>query len=688
MKLKILVVIVFVSGLLQSGVLSPAMAQTECQSVLVTNEKLKQRFNKNMPGYEVILDDTFDDNSYKWPVGWIKGKKGKARAEVKNGVYRIKFSGAVSPQLHVSRPAELSKKGKEYFIEACFRFNEEKIKASKTANKDIRFGLIWHAKLNGVNEADRSSRKDKHLNDSYSYFSTLRDGKVSARGNKPGAGALKDFADNIHPNGAWNGIAVITRNHAEKTHDAGGLNGSPNHHVSSLVKYRADRIGFEFYSNTQAEIEITRLTITAIDRPKPKPPALRDKADIYRELKSKADPGPFLNIKGAVLDVKTNLCWSDTSYMTEHKYPPTKFSSIQNWADSFNKKFVGGLTGWRIPRVDEYPSLYSEEKYARGFKPIPGYIEHGPLGYPFGIHGRAPLALSTDREGRYVRVFDFKKGNKSAVDWPKDHFWERLVDSLLVTCGPLDLFYLLKDPGHKGTILSREQAQIMERVTAAQRAGLTDAAGMLLETLISQSGPSLFRLGFTRQIADQDLALSLAGKVLLAAKSTHGNTARFWYEAAHLAVLANQPALVLKAAKQLRQVPPVPEFKEEILDHAAVFEAIAYMLLEQTEKAYTSLLMRFELKKNIIIPSYVNGPGSVLLKDKKRLATVLGIDEKLLVGKYNVPTPQDFYNMETGQLVRVVVTAPRVEKPSTAAPSQSGAGHNIRQSGDGATVLD
>ncbi|MCD4718940.1 MAG: DUF1566 domain-containing protein [Desulfobacula sp.] len=265
--------------------------------------------------------------------------------------------------------------------------------------------------------------------------------------------------------------------------------------------------------------------------------------------------------------------------------------------------------------------------------------------------------------------------------------FKKYTNGRAVRNGPLDLALLLnRSDSQKQDQLSEQQEKIFERVSVAYKTGLEDSGELLFDALLNQAADTLFANNYTRVIAEKNLPLKLAGKLLLAVYDKEKNNPVFWYEYAHLAGLANQSALVLQGARQLTKISYNGDFKEELQDQAAVFEALGYMLLGQDDKAYAALLMRFDLKDNLFIPSYLNRFATPLLKDKSKLAKLIGFDEQFLSGTYAVPEPQSFYNIETRQLVEPVKNTPDIvkETPGTEPLVKT----KIKTKTPGATVLD
>lgn len=249
--------------------------------------------------------------------------------------------------------------------------------------------------------------------------------------------------------------------------------------------------------------------------------------------------------------------------------------------------------------------------------------------------------------------------------------------------GPLELGVLLSDNASAAPV-PEAQSQLFDRIIAAYAADLPEQGEMLFDSLLTIDPALLYQNNYVEKIVEEKLPLKLAGKLLLAVKDAEKSNPDFWYEYARVAGLANQPALVLQGAEQLKSTATDAEFKDEILDGTAIFKALGFTLLGKDKEALGALIMQPSLRNSLITYATINNAAPALLKDKARLATVLGIDQKCLVGKYAVPKQQAFYNLETGQLVEPIAAAPKLEAKE---PQEKPSSKTLPQTPK-ATVLD
>ncbi|MCG8550587.1 MAG: DUF1566 domain-containing protein [Desulfobacterales bacterium] len=407
------------------------------------------------------------------------------------------------------------------------------------------------------------------------------------------------------------------------------------------------------------------------------------------------------------IDITTNLMWKRQGFVNETnrqefetrawKYDTRPRKEVLAWVAGLNNRKAHGVIGWRLPTRKEYPAIWDRKNCKRLVITGGASDLHIKYCYRKEINGKGQYALASDEDNTMFVIMDWQRkrgggklmGNRVTGDAFLRYFEEHpLGEGIAVREGPLDLYRLLKTVYDKNQPvpprLSDRQKMIFDRAVTAYKNGLDDTGDMLFETLVDQCAVSLHHYNYHRMIVEKKLPLKMAGQILAVVRSKQGDTPLIWFEAAHMAGLANQPALVFKAAKKMASLTPPPELKEVYLDQISLFDALAYMQMDQKEKAYSTLLLRFELNKNLLLPYYLNTHATPLLKDKKKLSEVTMIPEPYLTGDYKVLPAQDFYNVETGEILKAARVPPEME--SGTVPLSTG--HKTGQSNGGATVLD
>ncbi|MCG8550584.1 MAG: hypothetical protein MI799_09310 [Desulfobacterales bacterium] len=247
---------------------------------------------------------------------------------------------------------------------------------------------------------------------------------------------------------------------------------------------------------------------------------------------------------------------------------------------------------------------------------------------------------------------------------------------------PKDLYIVLLG-NTQAPDLTDKQNLILKKVIQANNAGLKKPSQMLFETLVSQAAENMFQHRYTRRIIGENLPIEFAGQVLMAIRENHQNDPAFFIEYSHLAGQAGQPALVLQGVAGLRRTAAGHAHETSLLHHATIFEAMAMMMMEKEEDAYTALFMQFDLKNDTYAMHYINRFAGILKKDKKKLAGSLG-GTNTIQGSYKALVEQPFYNLETGQRVNPAASRIDTLKKAKNKPTHTG----VSQPKTGVTVLD
>jgi hypothetical protein len=662
----------------------------ECASLLDLSDELRNQFSGDSPYHHVTFKDYFEDNRHQWPVGakdfkykknnrvktltdTIKIKKNRLVIDKERERWVILTGGLLRNLKHYTYYiGSTEKKGykgyaldsrNDFLIETCFKINK--------MDKKDGFGLSWGSRDDGEK--------------GHSFLINVFSGEyayVLDKDRTPKTKTTWKKSTAIRKNKQYNTLSVLKSDNHYELYINGQL-------VSEKVYWNRIglSLGFRWWYGDPSKVEISHLTV--LEAPKLKLPSLSDEK-VRSIVKKRSGDDILIPIENAVLDLRTNLIWFNQGAMS-NGYSGKTFGTSKNtaklWIERINFEGVSGFSNWSIPSLTEYKTIFKKNagpsiKYWHN-----DFKQSFILGYMPPIRGLRHLAWTLETENNQNILFDFNDGKKSVFAKDDEESISRISDVLAVRQGPFDLAAALEKKKSQTAIqLSDQQQKIFERVMAAYKTGLEDSGALLFDALLNQASDELFANNYTRVIVNKGLPLKLAGKLLLAVHDKEKNNPVFWYEYAHLAGLANQPALVLQGAKQLMKIGYTGEFKQEVQDQAAVFEALGYMLLGQEDKAYGSLLMRLDLKDNLFVPSYLNQFAIPLLKDKSKLATLIGFDEQMLSGTYAVPKPQAFYNIETGKLIEPVEASPEMIK-TDAQPIQEEK-TPIETKTIGATVLD
>ncbi len=662
---------------------------------------IKAHFTGDGPGYAVLLDENFKDNSKKWATG-RHGQKGReSNFKISKGVYHMQTQVAIRPTIDLEIDDDT-----DFFIEACLRYKKRPTPSFKGWWDSV--GIQW----DGMGYSDAY---DRYLSLAIDTESGIYQYGIKKTYKDPPKGDWKESTA-INRGDAWNTLSVVKQ--GEWMHLF--INGVQ---VETILRrnfywrlqkgnsgpyksHKGSRLGFVLGPELEARAKYIKVLQAPLSKPDPK-----NQHQTYSMFKDAEKTGRFVCKDGACLDLGTNLLWKQTglrldwwnSMSTVHR-PMGSIDPVYDWITLVNNYRSAGFNDWRLATLGEYKTIFKSNS---GIKrtDYKGRLLY-TLGYLPPIKGKGIYAWVSD--GTKNTVMNFRNSRVHQFDRLKRKQWFNEEDAVLVRNGPLDLFQLLlpqkkekKISSAQQDILSRfvksekdipsltpQQVEIFERVEAAYRAGVEESGRLLFDTLVAQAPQSLFYHGYTRKIVEKNLPLKLAGKILMSVREEEKDNPLFWFEYGHLAMLANQPALIFQAAKKLLNVPIPVELKEDILNQTAVFEAAGHMLLDNPQKAYGTLLMRFELKKSLLVPYYLISTSNILLKDIKKLATLTGIDPELLTsGSYKERAPQPFYNMETGNLVEPYNTTSNILKqPENPASNKKMNKENTKTSG--AVILD
>ena len=150
-------------------------------------------------------------------------------------------------------------------------------------------------------------------------------------------------------------------------------------------------------------------------------------------------------------------------------------------------------------------------------------------------------------------------------------------------------------------------------------------------------------------------------------------TLLFWIEYANSANLAGQPGLAVAAAEKAESLTEKmvknKKIRKQLLDAAAIMKACAMIRMGADEDAYSIILERKRfVKGDWAAINYINRWATPLLKDKKKLSFVTGVDMSEWTGKYALPKSQPFYSLKTGEIVESSKTAvPDLKKGTVSA---------------------
>ena len=615
-------------------------ANDKCISVLDVNEEIKAHFMGDSPDHKLLLDEQFEDNRNEWPdqaIRTYKGKKFKSTFKIKRGRY---FIDSNKSKWELSLPVVIGS-GSDYLVESCFKVDK----------KASFFGVVW----GGDGKLATSLKR-------YQRFVISREGYNFSQDWFSSKSSDEWKASKLLKSGDYNTFSIVRKNFLMEVF----INGQKVEEQPFRFFY-GDRVGFEVgWGDVEAEVE------SMVVRKAPPDLPVKSAADLYGALKD-GDRHEFLvSSDGLVYDLRTGLLWLQDEheafrrkYVIRSGWDSYDYQDVLDWLTWLNTNYWQGVTGWRLPSIAEYRSVYRK---GSGIKTWPSSrlgqnLPKVHLGYLPPFNGRYDMVWSNEESGNKVWCFDFWLGGTDSQGiTPKN----RQRGALAVQSLHFDLKSLLGNPEDNAQPLTDADRALWQKVVKAFHANLPGPGSILFDNMLSRNAAGLYSNNIIDSIVAEKLPLELAGKLLLAISEKEKENPVFWYEYGRLSILANQPALTLLAAQRLEgTASSQPEFAEEISDYAALFRASANLLLDKEDDAYAALLMRSNWEKNLFVTNFISNEGSVLLKDKARLATMLGLEESWLTGGYKPHPPQAFYNIETGQLIEPVVKAPVIEKATT-----------------------
>jgi hypothetical protein len=67
------------------------------------------------------------------------------------------------------------------------------------------------------------------------------------------------------------------------------------------------------------------------------------------------------------LDTKTNLMWMTKDSRNIEGRAPNDWDEAMAWAEKMNRQHYGGYSDWRVPKTEEYRTIYAAEKTKRSY---------------------------------------------------------------------------------------------------------------------------------------------------------------------------------------------------------------------------------------------------------------------------------------------------------------------------------
>ena len=228
---------------------------------------------------------------------------------------------------------------------------------------------------------------------------------------------------------------------------------------------------------------------------------------------------------------------------------------------------------------------------------------------------------------------------------------------------------------HRGVPNIKENPEIEEtvnRAVEASKAGMDKVGTELFEQAVQADPMSLYMDNYWYVVCKNKMPLSLISEMLLAVKPKKKDRPDFWFSYAHCAGLAGQPGQVMSAVNKLEALARKEtdeKHAKKLGDVSTLLKAAAFIQMGRIDDAYNLLYKNGKLDvEDSAFINYVNHWTRPILKDKKKLAFVTGIDASKWTGRYVIPKPQPFHDIESGKLITPVTAAPKLETKPAAAP--------------------
>lgn len=600
-------------------------ATGKCVSVLETNPEIKAHFTDGSPGQKVVLDEQFEDNRNNWPE---ERTMTPSDAETYTSTFKIHGGklhldneyNSSEPTIPITLDAD-----HDYLIETCFAVDGQ------------YFGLIWGGRSAGYNTT---------IGDDYSVFNIQTDfGRWGYFFDRDGNVAEKQEAQNPQVQlKKYISLAVAKQGKRVSLF----LDGTKVKEVPAYA-LPGNRIGFDTPTEGKAVAEYLVVREAA--------PTKVTRQSLYTQLQNGEEFGFFVSNNDLAYDRRTGLSWLRESKDSFEKFyggsKNTDYATALSWIQRLNDEKWLGISNWRLPSTKEYRGIYVGKTDALGH-----------FFYPFDEIGSRAWT-NEDNGGTANRWFSYGDNGFSVENQKTEYGNGYAVAPTLFS-----LRMILEDPTTATQPLLESQQTLWKKIVKAFHANLSGPGTALFNAMLDKDAERLYNNDLVSAIIDEKLPMQFGSQLLLDVKPKEHTHPVFWYDYARLAIHANQPALALQAIQKLETLADTnPEHKEEILDYAALLTADANMLLDKKDDAYAALLMRDNWNKKLFVTGFINTDGVALLQEKARLITMLGINGDWVAEPGDIPNPEALHNLETGQLIEPVETAPILETPAGAKPA-------------------